>query len=60
MCCRLTGKDIPSVPDTETTIEQLRERVASTIAYVETFKPADFAGAGERKISLQFMEGSFG
>src|ERR1700759_3556311 len=54
---RLTGKESPAHPDTETTFDQLRGRVASVIAYLETFKPADFAGAEDRKISLPWMEG---
>ena len=56
---RLTGKEWPAHPDTETTVEQLRARVASVIAYLETFKPEDFAGAEERKISLPWMEGKW-
>jgi hypothetical protein len=57
--CRLTGKDIPSVADTETTFEQLHARIASTLAYLETYKPADFAGAEERKVTLRFLEGKW-
>ena len=56
---RLTGKEWPAHPDTETTVEQLRARIASVIAYLETFKPDDFAGAEERKISLPWMEGKW-
>jgi hypothetical protein len=52
---RLTGKQWPSHPDTETTIEQLRARIATVIAYVETFKAEDFAGSDERKITLPWM-----
>src|ERR1700753_4230312 len=42
---RLTGKDWPAHPDTETTFEQLRARIANVITYLETFKAEDFAGA---------------
>ena len=56
---RLTGKEWPVHPDTETTVEQLRARVANVISYLETFKPEDFAGAEERKISLPWMEGKW-
>jgi uncharacterized protein len=56
---RLAGKDWPSHPDTETTFDQLRARIASVIGYLETFKPEDFAGAEDRKISLPWMEGKW-
>ena len=56
---RLTGKEWPSHPDTETTLEQLRTRIATVITYLDTFKPEDFAGAEERKISLPWMEGKW-
>lgn len=56
---RLSGKEWPAHPDTETTIEQLRARVANVISFVEGFKPEDFAGAEERKISLPWMEGKW-
>src|SRR5579862_3055858 len=35
---RLSGKEWPSHPDTETTVEQLRARIASVIAHLETYK----------------------
>ena len=56
---RLTGKDWPAHPDTETTFEQLRARTGAVISYLETFKPEDFDGAGERKITLPWMEGKW-
>lgn len=39
----VAGKEAPAHPDTETTMAQLRERVATVIAYLETFKAEDFA-----------------
>ena len=56
---RLTGKDWPAHPDTETTFGQLRARITSVIAYLDTFSPADFAGAEDRKVSLPWMEGKW-
>ena len=56
---RLTGKEWPAHPDTETTFDQLRARTAAVIGYLETFKPEDFAGADERKITLPWMEGKW-
>jgi len=56
---RLAGKEWPTHPDTETTFDQLRSRIAAVITYLETFKPEDFAGAEDRKISLPWMEGKW-
>ena len=38
----LTGKEPPKFDDTEHTMEQLRERIRKTLAYVETFTADDF------------------
>ena len=54
---RLTGKEAPKHPDTEQTLDELHARVKSVLAYLETFKAADFAGADERFVELPFFEG---
>jgi hypothetical protein len=54
---RLTGKDAPSHPDTEQTLEELRERIKSTLAYVEPFTAKDFEGAATRVIKTPRWEG---
>jgi uncharacterized protein len=60
LAARLAGKDSwPQHPDTETTFEQLRTRIASVTSYLETFTPDDFAGGEERRISLPWMEGKW-
>jgi len=56
---RLAGKDWPAHADVETTIDQLRARITSVTAYLETFAPDDFTGGEERKISLPWMEGKW-
>ena len=50
---RLAGVEIPSFPDTETTFAELHERIAKTIAFLETFKPAQIDGSEERTITLK-------
>jgi hypothetical protein len=52
---RLTGQEPPKHPDTETTLEEIRARIAKVLAYLDTFQAADFAGAEERKIVLPFI-----
>ena len=56
---RLAGREWPAHPDTETTFEQLRSRIALVITYLDTFRPEDFEGAEDRKISLPWMEGKW-
>jgi len=52
---RLTGQEPPKHPDTETTLVEIRARIAKVLEYLDTFKAADFAGAEERKIVLPFI-----
>jgi uncharacterized protein len=52
---RLTAKDPPKHPDTEQTFDELRKRLHSVIAYLDTFTPADFEGVDQRLISLPFF-----
>jgi hypothetical protein len=51
-CARLTGSEVPSVPDTETTFDELKQRLARTIDYVKGFKPAQFEGADARDVTF--------
>jgi len=59
LVARLAGQDAPAHPDTETTFDQLRARVATVIAYLANFTPDDLAGAEARKISLPWMDGKW-
>lgn len=54
---RLTGKDAPSHPDTETTLDELRTRVQAVIKYLDGFTAADFASAATREITQPRWEG---
>jgi hypothetical protein len=51
-CARLTGSEVPTTPDTEKTFGELRQRLANTIAYVKTFKPAQFEGADAKDVTF--------
>ena len=51
-CARLTHSEVPSTPDTETTFEELKQRLANTVAYVKTFKPEQFEGADSREVTF--------
>ena len=54
---RLTGKDAPSHPDTEQTLEELSARVRSVRAYLEGLSASDFAEAATRVITQPRWEG---
>ncbi len=56
---RLAGRDAPAHPDSETTLAQLRERIGSVVAFLETLRPADFEGAADRRISAPWMQGKW-
>lgn len=56
---RLSGKDAPAHPDTEATLDELRARVDSVIAYLDGFSEADFADAATRKVSQPRWEGKW-
>ena len=54
----LAGQKAPSHPDTETTIAELRARIATCVAYLESFKATDFTGAEERRVAPPWMGGN--
>jgi hypothetical protein len=54
---RLAGMERPPVPDTETTLDELQARIASTLAYIGTFTPAQIDGSEERPITLPLRSG---
>jgi hypothetical protein len=54
---RTTGKDMPANPDTETTIDELKKRVASVLSYLDGFSEADFKDLGSRTVTTPRWEG---
>src|ERR1700675_2483620 len=53
----LGGKSPPSHPDTEQTLAELRERIQTCLAFVETVQAKDLVGAEERKVSPPWLGG---
>ncbi len=51
---RLAGVEPPAMPDTETTIAELKARIAATIAYVNSSDAAALDGAEDREVVLKF------
>ena len=51
---RLAGIEAPSFPDVETTFPELKERLAKTIAFLETIQPEQVNGKEDAVIELKF------
>ena len=51
-CARLTQGEVPTTSDTETSFDALKQRLAKTLDYVKSFKPAQFDGAESRDVSF--------
>ena len=50
---RLAGVEAPKHEDTEQTIAELKARIAKTIAFVESVKPAQIDGTEDKDITLK-------
>jgi hypothetical protein len=50
---RLAGAEIPKHEDVEKTFEELKARIAKTVAFVGSFKPAQIDGSEEKTILLK-------
>lgn len=50
---RLTGREVPRYKDTETSFTELIERIAWTIAFLDTVGPEQIDGSENRDVSLQ-------
>lgn len=54
---RSAGVEAPKHEDGETTLTDLRERINSTLAFLETVGPDKLEGAEDREVRLAFMPG---
>ena len=50
---RLAGAEVPSFPDTETSFPELQERIAKTIAFLQSINAGQIDGSEARKITLK-------
>ena len=50
---RLAGVDVPKYEDTEETFADLKQRLAKTIDFVSSFKPAQIDGSEDKDITLK-------
>jgi hypothetical protein len=54
---RLAGVEVPVHEDTEQTFEELKARIAKTIAFINSVKPAQVDGSEEREVVLKMRSG---
>ena len=57
-CGRLAGADMPSFSNTETTIPELKDRIAKTIDFLKGLKPAQIDGSEDKAIKITFPSGA--
>jgi uncharacterized protein len=50
---RLANVVVPSFPDTEKTIPELKERIAKTLAFLETLKPDQMTGSEAKDYTIK-------
>ena len=50
---RLAGIDNPSFADTETSFAELQERIARTVAFLQSVKPAQIDGSKDKAIAFK-------
>lgn len=53
VAARLTGREVPSWPDAEMTLGDMKARIVQTVAYLDTVPDADFAAADDRPITFK-------
>ncbi len=57
LCCvRLTGKEAPAHDDKETSLPELKKRIADVQTYLKSLSAADFKGTEEKKITTPRWE----
>jgi len=53
LAARLAGVDIPVYEDNEKTLAELKARIAKTVAYLQSFKPAQIDGTEDKAIVIK-------
>ena len=56
-CGRVAGAELPAFTNTETSIPELKERIATTISFIKSLKPAQIDGTEDKEITIKFPSG---
>lgn len=55
---RLTGIEVPSFPDSETSFAELKSRIARTAEFIRGVPPAAFTDSENRAVEIKFRSGA--
>lgn len=56
---RLSGNEVPSHPDTEASLAELRARIAKTLEFVQGIPEDMYEGANDRQITLPYFPNQY-
>lgn len=56
LAARMAGVEVPSHPDDEETLPEIRERIHKTLAFLETVTAEQVEGGEDRELTLPFMK----
>jgi uncharacterized protein len=54
---RLSGTEVPKFEDTEASFDEIKARIAKTVAFIKSIPAAKFTGAEDRDITLASQRG---
>ena len=57
-CGRLAGAETPTFSNSETSIAELKDRIAKTIDFLKSLKPAQIDGSEDKAIKITFPSGA--
>jgi hypothetical protein len=57
-CGRLAGVEMPTLPSADATIPELKDRIAKTIDFLKSLKPAQIDGSEDKEIKITFPSGA--
>jgi hypothetical protein len=57
-CGRLAGVELPTLPNADATIPELKDRIAKTIDFLKGLKPAQIDGSEDKEIKITFPSGA--
>src|SRR5712691_9051864 len=56
-CGRLAGVELPTFANTESSILELKERIAKAIQFIKSIKPTQIDGSEDKEITIKFSSG---
>jgi len=56
-CGRLAGVELPTFANTESSIPELKDRIAKAIEFIKSIKPAQIDGSEDKEITIKFASG---